>query len=377
MNVLLQKHGAKHICKVPEGLRELSTDIAREVLRSQPRNIYCFVADYVETLLITRENAKVAVKVVDNILLGSQAIVDILRRSGLSFKQIARAAPRIQTAFRAYLDAADMRATQVYDDTTCDERSKVSLQSILQETGLTLELAEKHATIIQVAFREHYKRMLLNESRGMIQWQRAATRTLEILRKAGASQAEASKAAILIQATYRGYYTRKNLKMKMQAMQPQGEEKRGEIAGWDMCEELGLTPMRANEAASTIQKAYRRYRERKSKPKSSVESPRSREAIMKNLHQKVFDEVMIRAGIPAEFGNREDLTEAAEELQRALKDRLARLAQNNDEEEFAYEEEPDESFEEVVDSISVPEDWQEDREIKIESVRDEGTNANV
>lgn len=31
MNVLLQKHGAKHIYKVPEGLRELCTDIAREV----------------------------------------------------------------------------------------------------------------------------------------------------------------------------------------------------------------------------------------------------------------------------------------------------------------------------------------------------------
>lgn len=31
MNVLLQKHGAKHIYKVPEGLRELCADIAREV----------------------------------------------------------------------------------------------------------------------------------------------------------------------------------------------------------------------------------------------------------------------------------------------------------------------------------------------------------
>lgn len=134
--------------------------------------------------------------------------------------------------------------------------------------------------------------MLLNESRGMIQWQRAATRTLEILRKTGASQAEASKAAILIQATYRGYYTRRNLvKIKMrkviliapsvfrctlvfqiyswplaEAMQPQEEEKRNEVdmiepkeavqaVAWldMMYEESGLTPMRANEAASTIQ----------------------------------------------------------------------------------------------------------------------------
>lgn len=35
-------------------------------------------------------------------------------------------------------------------DTTCDERSEVSLQSILRATGVPLEQAEKHATIIQV-----------------------------------------------------------------------------------------------------------------------------------------------------------------------------------------------------------------------------------
>jgi len=38
----------------------------------------------------------VAVKVVNNILLGSQAIVAILYRSGLSLEQIARVAPKIQ-----------------------------------------------------------------------------------------------------------------------------------------------------------------------------------------------------------------------------------------------------------------------------------------
>ncbi|GAB1865431.1 RIIa domain-containing protein [Camponotus japonicus] len=287
MNVLLQKHGAKHIYKVPEGLRELCADIAREVLRSQPRNIYCFVADYVEALLITRENAKVAVKVVNNILLRSQAIVGILYRSGLSLEQIACAAPRIQKAFRAYLDAVDMQAYQVCDDDTCDEKSRISLQNILRATGTPLEQAEKYAMLIQAAFRGHYERMLLNESRGMIQWQRAATRTLEILRKAGASQAEASKAAILIQATYRGYYTRRNLKIKMMAMQTQ-EEKESDVdvieprdaipaVAWldMMYEESGLTEARANEAASIIQKAYRRYRQKKNNYTPRIESTRS------------------------------------------------------------------------------------------------------
>lgn len=48
------------------------------------------------------------------------------------------------------------------------------------------------------------------------------------------------------------------------------------------------------------------------------------EAILKNLHQKVFDEVMSRAEIPTEFGNREDLTKSGEKLQRVFKDRLTR-----------------------------------------------------
>ncbi|EFN86499.1 hypothetical protein EAI_01224 [Harpegnathos saltator] len=143
-----------------------------------------------------------AVKVVNNILLNSQAIVAILYRSGLSLEQIARAAPKIQRAFGAYLDAVDTQAVQVCDDAACacEDESKVSLQSILRATGVPLEQAEHAATIIQAAFRGHYERMLLNESQGVIQWQRAAKRTLEILRKAGASQAEASNAAILIQA---------------------------------------------------------------------------------------------------------------------------------------------------------------------------------
>ncbi|XP_011692809.1 PREDICTED: uncharacterized protein LOC105452946 isoform X2 [Wasmannia auropunctata] len=430
MNVLLQKHGAKHICKVPEGLRELCTDIAREVLRSQPRNIYCFVADYVEALLITRENAKVAVKVVNNILLRSQAIVGVLHRSGLSLEQIARVAPRIQTAFRAYLDAVDMRAAQVCDDATYDERSKVSLQSILQASGVPLEQAEKYATIIQAAFRGHYERMQLNESRGMIQWQRAATRTLEILRKAGASQAEASKAAILIQATYRGYYTRRNLKMKMKPVPQEVEDsieprEAVQAVAWldtmyedseltpmkaasiiqkayrryhekkngsnrliestksavpeAMYEELGLTPIRANEAASIIQKAYRRYRRKGNNTNPSVELTKSvvAEAILKNLHQKVFDEVLARADIPTEFGNREDLTKAGEELQRAFKDRLMRARMAEEGYDEGHVEELGESFQKMVNSIGVAEDWQEDREIEVEPERDDEIDAYV
>lgn len=47
-------------------------------------------------------------------------------------------------------------------------------------------------------------------------------------------------------------------------------------------------------------------------------------AIIKNLHERAFGEVMTRADIPAEFGTREDLTKAGEQLRRAFNDRLTR-----------------------------------------------------
>ncbi|XP_043262041.1 sperm surface protein Sp17-like [Colletes gigas] len=150
MDAMLQKHSAKHIYKVPEGLRELCTDISREVLRLQPKNLYGFVAEYVDTLLITRENTKIAVKVVNNILLGSQAILSILYRTGFSLEQIAVAAPRIQRAFREYLDAVDIRPTQTCEEHTCDEEAVVSIRNILEATGSTRETAERAATVIQV-----------------------------------------------------------------------------------------------------------------------------------------------------------------------------------------------------------------------------------
>ncbi|XP_019886903.2 uncharacterized protein LOC105278505 [Ooceraea biroi] len=362
MNALLQKHQARHVYRVPEGLSELCSDIAREVLRSQPRNIYCFVADYVEALLMTRENAKVAVRVVNNILLGSQAIVGILHRSGLSLEQIICAAPRIQAAFRG-----------------------------------------------------HYERMLLNESQGLVQWQRAATRTLEILRKAGATQAKASRAAILIQATYRGYYTRRNLKMKMMqaatAYSPEQkkdevdviepEEKKDEVdmiepeeivqaVAWldTIYEDSGLTLPRAHEAASIIQKAYKQYHQKKSDNVPREESTKSMVAgaLIKDLHERIFDEVMRWEEIPTEFGNREDLTKTAEELRRAFNDRLtrARMAQEEYEEEDEEEgavrlEDPNESrpINDATYLDNVTKDQEEGRGIEVEPGRDEGTTAYV
>ncbi|XP_078052100.1 uncharacterized protein LOC144478226 [Augochlora pura] len=326
MDPMLQLHGAKHVYKVPEGLRELSADISREVLRSQPSSLYDFIAEYVDTLLITRENTKVAVKVVNNILLGSEAIIAILYRAGFTLEQIALAAPRIQKAFREYLDAVDTQPEQVctalvnhsVDDTefstfrmlpglsglqkislktllifvdyTEDEKSKSSVRSILEATGSTRENAERAATVIQAAFRGHYERMVLEERQGKVQWRKAVGQTLDILRNAGATQSEILKAAKHLKFAYRGYYTRRNQKMdvrkilvlrhcrefygdlvsrvfnnlKEDSRIVETAETIQAVAWMEMMyNDSGLTMEKANEAATVIQRAYKQYRERR------------------------------------------------------------------------------------------------------------------
>lgn len=59
MNFLLHKYNTEsQPVQVPNGLKELMSDIGREVLRKQPTEIYSFVADYLESLLVVREESQ-------------------------------------------------------------------------------------------------------------------------------------------------------------------------------------------------------------------------------------------------------------------------------------------------------------------------------
>ncbi|KAI4498481.1 hypothetical protein M0802_006416 [Mischocyttarus mexicanus] len=330
MDVTLQKHGAKHIYRVPEGLRELCTDITREVLRSQPTEIYSFIADYMDVLLITRENAKVAVKVVNNILKGSQTIMSILYRTGLSIEQIAAAAPRIQAAFRG-----------------------------------------------------HHARMLLAESQGKIQWQRALMNTLNILKKSGVPAEEITKSLPTIETAYRGYYTNRNIRMQMNKRMKEKtstdrskskEEKKTHgftigsgqtvqaVAWLEMVyEDSKLSLEFVNNAATIIQKAYKRHRIRKGFfSVQKVISSRSLivEGILDALRQNVFDKVTSRDDIPEEFGTREDMERASKLLQQMYKDHLGHSRVSIEEE---YEEEM-EMEPETVEMVQLDETIEQEEE---------------
>ncbi|XP_011500445.1 PREDICTED: titin-like [Ceratosolen solmsi marchali] len=231
------------MCKIPDGLHELCADISMEVLRIQPDDIYSFVANYLDILLITRENTKFAVKIVRDIVLNSEQIVEVLSSSGLDIKKIAAAAPRLQEAFRTYLYVVDIAKKKCGCDNDELDKSEISICRILKETGAPSDQARLVAKNIQAIFRRHYEQVLIAEGRSEIQWERADLKTRHILLKIGITEAIANEAALTIQQSNTKYNVSK------------GET---DVSAWldMMFEEVGLTFSKAQSAANIIQVSH-------------------------------------------------------------------------------------------------------------------------
>ncbi|KAK1119885.1 hypothetical protein K0M31_012958 [Melipona bicolor] len=178
--------------------------------------------------------------------------------------------------------------------------------------------------------------MVSSEAAGKIQWQRAVMNTLDILRKAGATQAEISKAARLVKFAYRGYYTRRNQKIdapEAEEEPPKKDERILEpmeavqaVAWMEMVyNDSGLTLEKAHEAASIIQRAYKRYRAKKHRyDVQQLETTKTMvtEAVLDTVHRKIFEKVTSRDDIPKEYGTREEMMAASTKLQLAFKEQV-------------------------------------------------------
>ncbi|KAI4458787.1 ropporin-1-like protein [Holotrichia oblita] len=222
MDAMLQKRCAKYIYVVPEGLRELMSDISREVIRSQPTHIYTFIADYLDALMITRENARVAARLVDSIIRIGTTTVELLLETGLTKQAADRMAAIIQNAFKQYMASKKNAPSQLgtelavsiegEGDELGEEQEMVA--TIMEEYGERIENEEAAARIVQNAFRmfkarhDKEKQMLS----GIIDWRVAARSAIYLYRKSGVTYEEANKAATLIKAAYKGYYTRRIMK---------------------------------------------------------------------------------------------------------------------------------------------------------------------
>lgn len=222
---MLQRHCAKHIYIVPDGLKELMSDISREVLRSHPKNVYTFIADYLDALIITRENARVAAKLVQSITEITTTTCNFLKKTGISRKEADNIVAIIQKTFRQHLRECPV----VYDQTeqTVEVETANIISNIINEAEIPPEIGEEAARIIQNAYkdykhrREHEKELL----NGMIDWRVAARSAIRLYRKTGVTTEEASRAANLIKSAYKGYYTRRIMKnLAKREKQPQEEK---------------------------------------------------------------------------------------------------------------------------------------------------------
>ncbi|KAL3277161.1 hypothetical protein HHI36_012513 [Cryptolaemus montrouzieri] len=205
MDVTLQRHFAKFIYVVPDGLRELISDVSREVLRSQPDDLYTFIADYLDALMVTRENARVASRLIVDILQISETTAELLQKTGLKRNEANRAATVIQKKFKKFIEIKHP------DKIRRPQDPELIVAEILEEANISLENAENAAMIIQKAFRSFLQRrdrekQLLG---GMIDWRVAARSAIALYRKTGATYQEAHRAATLIKSAYKGYYQRK------------------------------------------------------------------------------------------------------------------------------------------------------------------------
>ncbi|KAK9875021.1 hypothetical protein WA026_005831 [Henosepilachna vigintioctopunctata] len=205
MDVTIQRHYAKFIYVVPDGLRELMSDITREVLRSQPTDLYTFIADYLDALMITRENARVASSLVVDIVQISETTAELLEKSGMKRSEANRAACVIQQRFKKMME------TKRHDKKSAPLDAKAIVDGILEEAHITKERAHSASIIVQKAYRsfmqrEQHRRELLS---GFIDWRVAARSAIALYRKTGVTYEEAHRAATLIKSAYKGYYQRK------------------------------------------------------------------------------------------------------------------------------------------------------------------------
>ncbi|XP_030761977.1 uncharacterized protein LOC115886813 [Sitophilus oryzae] len=211
MQAMLQRHCARYIYVIPEGLKELMSDISREVLRSQPENIYMFIADYLDALMITRENARVAARLVESLTEMATTTATFLEETGMSREDVDNIVLSIHRTFKEFIDH-DYPRRRSTGSSEVEEANIV--HEVLYKANIDPEQAEMAARIIQQAYRrfkereEHEKKLLA----GLIDWRIAARSAIRLYRHTGVTNEEANRAATLIKAAYRGYYTRRMMK---------------------------------------------------------------------------------------------------------------------------------------------------------------------
>lgn len=154
MNFILHKHQTEnHIVSTPDGLRELLDDISREVLRCQPVNIYKFIADYLDAMLITREHATITQHTLNSIISLSMTIADLLQGIGISVEKSKKSASIIEASLKKHIGNTDSGDSLAKNSLVIERDIFLELIEVCQFSKDDVHCVRK---IIQSCFKNYY-----------------------------------------------------------------------------------------------------------------------------------------------------------------------------------------------------------------------------
>ncbi|KAG5682210.1 hypothetical protein PVAND_011576 [Polypedilum vanderplanki] len=144
---LLQHRKLSEVLSIPNGLEDLMADIAREVLRYQPSNIECFIADYLESLVLTRELIYIADRTIDDILNNSIQVDLLIKKANLTVDEAVNVMNIAEEELRNKMHSGQFTELEI-------------TQKIIDKCNLKDEQAEKITEIILNSWHHFYRQNL-------------------------------------------------------------------------------------------------------------------------------------------------------------------------------------------------------------------------
>uniref|UniRef100_A0A905AWE7 Uncharacterized protein n=1 Tax=Glossina morsitans morsitans TaxID=37546 RepID=A0A905AWE7_GLOMM len=197
------------VVNVPEGLPEILTDITREVLRCQPTpECMCqFIIDYLHSVIVTRERARVAKSIIDRALIKVDGIISDLCICDIPKEKSEQMSLAMEECFKRFL--AKRRCEKDRQSEVLKFEELDVLDELIRKCKFSEDELKKSRRAIEeayVKFMDFY--LVANTDENATEALYQHFRARELQRQVEKQQTEA---AVKIQAYFRGYAIRKSM----------------------------------------------------------------------------------------------------------------------------------------------------------------------